>query len=108
MIKKILVFGAGYVGYSLGILLAERYEVVIVDTDESKVSKINNRQPQINDSLIESFLDNQLDIKATNDSSEYIGSADLIILALPTNYDELSNFFDTSILESVFDQLNKL
>lgn len=108
MIKKILVFGAGYVGYSLGILLAERYEVVIVDTDESKVSKINNRQPPINDSLIESFLDKQLDIKATNDPSEYIGSADLIILALPTNYDELSNFFDTSILESVFDQLNKL
>ena len=58
MIKKILVFGAGYVGSSLGILLATKYEVVLIDTDQAKVNKINNKKAPIEEPLMQEFLDN--------------------------------------------------
>lgn len=108
MIKNILVFGAGYVGCSLGVLLAKKYNVVIIDTDKNKVDKINNRQAPINDTLINSYLDDNINLKASNNINENLDLYDLIILALPTNYDEATNFFDTSILESILSNLDNL
>lgn len=109
MIKRIVIFGAGYVGSSLGVLLAQKYEVIIIDTDPIKVNKINTKQSPIKDDLIEEYLGSKdLNISANISYSNYIKSSDLIILALPTSFDELSGNFDTSILETVLSELNKL
>lgn len=108
MIDKILVFGAGYVGSSLGVLLSKNYQVVIVDTDKAKVDKINLKKPPVEEYLMGTYLkDNKLKLFACQSFHEHLASTNLIILALPTNYDETSNYFDTSILESVLSELNK-
>lgn len=109
MIKRIVIFGAGYVGSSLGVLLAQKYEVTIIDTDPIKVNKINTKKSPVKDDLIEEYLCRKnLNISADISYSNYIKSSDLIILALPTSFDELSGNFDTSILETVLSELNKL
>ena len=108
MIDKILVFGAGYVGSSLGILLSKNYQVIMVDTDKIKVDKINLKQSPIDEHLMAEYLKNEnLNLYASQSFSEHLTSTDLIILALPTNYDESSNCFDTSVLESVLNELNE-
>jgi len=108
MIDKILVFGAGYVGSSLGILLSKNYQVIMVDTDKIKVDKINLNQSPIDEHLMAEYLKNEnLNLYASQSFSEHLTSTDLIILALPTNYDESSNCFDTSVLESVLNELNE-
>lgn len=107
MIKKILVFGAGYVGSSLSVLLAEYFQVVLVDVDQAKVKKIENKQAPINEPLIQEFLNEKsLNLSATICYQEDLATSDLVILALPTNYDEVANFFDTSILETVLNDIN--
>ena len=106
MINKIVVIGAGYVGSSLGVLLAQHYEVVLVDTDLIKVNKVNNKNSPLDDPLIEDYLNQkELNLIASNTFEEYLGF-ELAILALPTNYDAISNFFDTSILESALYELS--
>ena len=108
MVKNILVFGAGYVGSSLSVLLAEKYETILVDIDFDKVNKINSGVPPIEDTLMKNYLDTKnLKLFATSEGEGYINNADLIILALPTNYDEINNYFDTSILEHVLKGINK-
>lgn len=108
MIDKILVFGAGYVGSSLGILLSKNYQVIMVDTDQIKVDKINLKQSPIDEHLMAEYLKNKnLNLYASQSFSEHLTTTDLIILALPTNYDESSNCFDTSVLESVLNELNE-
>lgn len=108
MVKKILVFGAGYVGSSLGLLLSQYYDVVIVDTDYQKVKKINNKQAPIHEPLMQDYFDNKsLNFSACKSYEEHIQTTDLIIISLPTNYDEKINHFDTSILESVISDINK-
>jgi UDPglucose 6-dehydrogenase len=109
MIKKILVFGAGYVGSSLGILLATKYEVVLIDTDQAKVNKINNKKAPIEEPLMQEFLDNKnLNLIASASFNNHISSTDMIILALPTNYDEKINSFNTSSLKTTLAELNKI
>lgn len=107
MIKKILVFGAGYVGSSLSVLLAEYFQVVLVDVDRAKVKKIENKQAPINEPLMQELLNEKsLNLSATICYQEDLATSDLVILALPTNYDEVVNFFDTSILEKVLNDIN--
>ncbi len=108
MIKKILVFGAGYVGSSLGILLSQNFQTILIDKDIDKVNKINNKEAPINEPLLNEYLKQErINICASLSFEEHINDTDLIILALPTNYDETSNYFDTSILESVLVKLDK-
>ena len=108
MIKKIAVFGAGYVGSSLGILLAQHYEITLIDKDLSKVNKLNNRQAILDESLMQDFLNEKERDLVASDSFQECLDSQLVILALPTNYDAESNYFDTSILESVLHELNDL
>ena len=106
MIKRIAIFGAGYVGSSLGILLAQYYEVALVDTDSSKVNKLNNKQAPLDEPLMQNYLNEEkLKLIASNSFQECLDSQ-LVILALPTNYNAETNFFDTSILESVLRELS--
>lgn len=108
MINKILIFGAGYVGMSLAILLADKFKVLIFDVDNVKVKKINDKEYPIIDSLLDNFLSTKkLDLKAINSFTEHLSISDLIILALPTNYDEKSNQFDTTILNNTLNTLDK-
>lgn len=108
MINKILIFGAGYVGSSLGVLLAEQFEVILVDKDQAKIEKIKNKLAPINEPLIEDFLKNKsVNLLATTSYREHIFNTDLVIIALPTNYDEDSNFFDTSVIESIISDFSK-
>ena len=108
MIKKIAVIGAEYVGSSLGVLLALNYEVALIDKDLSKVNKLNNGQAILDESLMQDFLNEKEQNLVASDSLQECLDSQLVILSLPTNYDAESNYFDTSILESVLHELNDL
>lgn len=103
MQKRIVtVVGAGYVGLSLAILLAQHNTVTIVDIIPEKVELINRRKSPIQDEYIEKYLsEKELDLKATLDASKAYQEAEFVIIATPTNYDPKLNFFDTSAVESV-------
>lgn len=108
MIKKILVFGAGYVGGSLSILLAQNYEVVLVDVDSIKVNSLNNNLAPIDEPLMQEYLlKENIRISAHESFLGHLDTSDLVILALPTNYNEDTNYFDTSSLESVLNDLHE-
>ncbi len=99
---KIAVAGAGYVGLSIGTLLARRHQVTIVDPIEGKVAQINSRVSPIRDEYIEKFFaEEELDLRATTDAGEAYSDADYVVIAVPTNYDSAKNFFDTSAVEDV-------
>ena len=99
---KITVVGSGYVGMSLAILLAQHNDVVILDVDSSKVEKINQKKSTIKDSDIDSFLINKnLSIYATLDKKKAYQDSDFIIVATPTDYDNDTQQFDTSSVDSV-------
>ena len=106
MIKKIAVIGAGYVGSSLGILLAQHYEVVLIDKDVCKVTKLNKNEAPLDEPLMQDYLNQKKLNLIAYDSFQECLDSQLVILALPTNYDPETNFFDTSILESVLYELN--
>lgn len=100
--KKITVVGSGYVGMSLAILLAQHNEVTVLDVDPVRVEKINKKQSTVVDFEIDSFLNNRsLSISATLDKYKAYDDANFIIVATPTNYDEITNQFDTSAVDSV-------
>ncbi len=106
---KIAVAGAGYVGLSLAVLLAQRHEVRVVDTIPEKVEKINARKSPLQDQEIEEYLaTKKLDLHATLDKEAAYRDAEIIIIATPTNYDEKLNFFDTSAVEDVIDLVLKV
>lgn len=103
---NIAVAGTGYVGLSLAVLLAQHNAVTAVDIVPEKVEKINNRISPIQDDYIERYLrEKDLDLTAVTDGSDAYRNADYVIIATPTNYDSKKNFFDTSAVESVIEQV---
>jgi len=100
--QRIVVAGIGYVGLSLAVLLAQRNEVVAIDLDASKVDQVNNRISPIEDADVSRFFaEKDLHLTATTDSVSAISTADVVIVATPTNYDPDADTFDTSSVESV-------
>jgi UDPglucose 6-dehydrogenase len=98
----IAVAGTGYVGLSVAVLLSQHHTVYAVDIDEKKIEKLNARQSPIVDKEIEEYLQKgHLHLTATMDAADAYGKADIIIIAVPTNYDSRRNFFDTSAVENV-------
>lgn len=105
---KIAVAGTGYVGLSVATLLSQHNEVVAVDIVPEKVEKINNRISPIQDEYIEKyFAEKTLNLRATLDGREAYAGAEFVVIAAPTNYDSQKNFFDTSAVEAVIDEVMK-
>lgn len=103
---KIAVAGTGYVGLSLATLLSEKNEVVALDVIPEKVDKINNRISPIKDDYIEDFFKNkELNLKATLDFKEAFQDAKYVIISTPTNYDDVTNYFDTSSVEDIIEKV---
>ena len=101
---KIAVAGTGYVGLSMATLLAQHHRVTAVDVIPEKVEKLNNRISPIQDEYIEKFFaEKELNLKATLDGRDAYKDADFVIIAAPTNYDPVKNFFDTHHIEDVID-----
>ncbi len=101
---KIAVAGTGYVGLSMATLLSQHHEVMAVDVIPEKVEKINRRESPIQDEYIEKFFrEKQLNLTATLDGAAAYKDADFIIIAAPTNYDPVTNYFDTHHIEDVID-----
>lgn len=107
---KITVAGVGYVGLSLAVLLAQHHEVTAITTTAAKAEKLNNWISPIQDNEIERFFDEvksgkrQLNLHTTTDKAAAYSSADLVIIATPTNYDDQNHFFDTSAVEDAIEQ----
>ena len=100
--KKIVVVGSGYVGMSLATMLSNKHEVCVLDIDESRVQAINDRKSTIRDNDIDEMLKkNDLRLTATKDKQEAYDNSDFIIVCTPTNFDESTYFFDTSIVDLV-------
>ena len=103
---KIVVVGTGYVGMSLAVLLSQKHEVTAVDIIPEKVDMINRRQSPLQDEYLEQYLaTKELKLKAVTNGKEVYKDADFVIIAVPTNYDSKKNFFDTSAVESVIEQV---
>ena len=101
---KIAVAGTGYVGLSIATLLAQKHQVTAVDVIPEKVEKINNRISPIQDDYIEKyFAEKELNLTATLDGAAAYKDADFVVIAAPTNYDPVKNFFDTHHIEDVID-----
>ena len=101
---KIAGAGTGYVGLSIATLLAQKHQVTAVDVIPEKVEKINNRISPIQDEYIEKYIaEKQLNLTATLDGASAYKDADFVVIAAPTNYDPVKNFFDTHHIEDVID-----
>ena len=101
---KIAVAGTGYVGLSIATLLSQYHYVTAVDVIAEKIDLINNRQSPIQDEYIEKYLvEKELNLHATLDGVSAYKDADFIVIAAPTNYDSVKNYFDTSHVEEVID-----
>ena len=101
---NISVAGTGYVGLSIATLLAQHHQVIAVDVIPEKVEKINNRISPIQDEYIEKYLaEKELNLTATLDGASAYRNANFVIIAAPTNYDPVKNYFDTSHVEEVID-----
>ena len=101
---KVAVAGTGYVGLSIATLLAQHHQVTAVDVVPEKVEKLNNRISPIQDDYIEKYLaEKPLNLTATLDGKAAYKDADFVVIAAPTNYDPVKNYFDTSHVEEVID-----
>ena len=105
---RISIAGTGYVGLSIATLLAQHNEVVAVDIVPERVDMVNNKISPIQDDYIEDYLKNkELSLRATLDAETGYKDADFVVIAAPTNYDSVKNFFDTSAVEDVIDKVMK-
>ena len=105
---NVTVYGAGYVGLSIAVLLARFHHVTLVDVIPEKVNLVNRRISPIQDEYIEKYLSgDNLDLTATLDGAAACKSADFVVIAAPTNYDPKKNFFDTSAVETVIETVLK-
>ena len=105
----IAVAGTGYVGLSIATLLSQHHHVLAVDVVQEKVDKINRRESPISDEYIEKFfVEKQLDLQAILDGEGAYRQADFVVIATPTNYDPVKNFFDTSHVEEVIELVMKV
>ena len=101
---KIAVAGTGYVGLSIATLLSQRHQVTAVDVIPEKVDLINRRKSPIQDDYIEKYLaEKDLNLTATLDGAKAYADADFVVIAAPTNYDPVKNYFDTSHVEEVIE-----
>ena len=101
---KIAIAGTGYVGLSIATLLSQKHSVTAVDIIAEKVDMINNKKSPIQDEYIEKyFAEKQLDLTATLNGASAYAQADFVVIAAPTNYDPVKNFFDTHHIEDVID-----
>ena len=101
---KIAVAGTGYVGLSIAVLLAQHNKVTAVDVIPEKVEMLNNRQSPIKDEYIEKYLkEKELDLTATLDGAAAYADAEYVVIAAPTNYDPVKNYFDTHCIEDIID-----
>ncbi len=99
---KITVVGAGYVGFSLAVLISQKYPVIVLDNDEGKISQINSgRSPIPDKEILKLVSSTDLNLVATHDQKIAYTDADYVIIATPTNYDSQKESFDTSSVESV-------
>ena len=111
---KIAIAGTGYVGLSLATLLAGQHEVVALDIIPEKVKMVNELRSPIRDKYIEKYFEEalsgerDLNLRATLDWEEAFADADYVIIATPTNYDSVRNFFDTSSVEDIIEKVIKL
>lgn len=103
------VIGAGYVGYTLAILLSQKYKTKLLEIDEEKVNKINQNYSPIKDSGIDNFLKKKsLSISAYSDPKKALADASFVIIATPTDYDPSTNFFDTSSVHKSVQLVNEI
>lgn len=103
---KITVVGVGYVGLSNAILLARHNEVAALDVNETIIAIINSGKPHIQDAWMADYLANQdLNLTATTDAAVAYENTDMVVIATPTNYDDITNSFDTSTVEAVIDNV---
>lgn len=106
---KITVAGTGYVGLSIATLLSQHNEVKAVDVIQEKVDLINNRKSPIQDDYIESYLaEKPLRLEATTNGEEAYHDADFVVIATPTNYDPMKNYFDTTHVEEVIEMVMRV
>ena len=106
---NISIIGAGYVGLSLGVLLAQLNEVILYDINEEKVNQVNQKISPIIDEEITYYLKRKiLNLSATTDFNKAIREAQFVIIATPTNYDEKRNYFDTTTVEESIRNVLKL
>lgn len=105
----IAVAGTGYVGLSIATLLSQHHHVLAVDVVQEKVDKINRRESPISDEYIEKFFaERELDLQATLNGEEAYRQARIVVIATPTNYDPVKNFFDTTHVEEVIEQVMRV
>ena len=106
--KTFAVVGTGYVGMSLSVLLSQKYHVIAVDIVEERVNLIKQRRSPIQDECITEYLEKKdLNLEATIEAKYAYECADYVIVATPTNYDEEKNYFDTSAVESVIEDVSR-
>ncbi|WP_343682943.1 nucleotide sugar dehydrogenase [Acinetobacter baylyi] len=103
---NITIVGTGYVGLSNAMLFAQQHQVIALDIDPARVDLLNHKTSPIHDTEISQYLQKEINFQATLDSTVAYTNAEVIIVATPTNYDEQTNYFDTSSIEHVLNDLS--